>query len=229
MAKKIYHIPLDITRVFIKENKSILNKLLNDKQYLEYTKRFGKSYYDKHIEEFIIFFKIDKNITYALKTINYLSSNSFFDDIFELLNFSQFDFKSSNISQRDFFYGFCCIMTKEDEELFEYLLHKLFIHFHATLNNDTNINIDFKDMAKDLANTKKMKLKESFGEDELGGYFKININDKVFVNLKGKSIKTLRKKAYKKLFYYLLDFSEDDSNMEEKYIAYELTQEMKSF
>ncbi len=231
MAKKIYHLPLDNTRVFIKENRSDLTKLLYDKQYLEYTKRFGKSYYDKQIEEFIIFFKIDKNITYSLQTINYLSSNSFFDDISILLNFSQFDFKSTKVTHRDFFYGFCYILCKKDVELFEYLLHKLYLHFHSTLNNNTNINIDFKDMAKDLAIMRKLKLKESFGEDESNSYFKIIFDDKIFIDLKGKSIKTLRKKAYKKLFFYLIDFrlNEDDKLIKQKNIAYELTQELKRF
>ena len=206
MAKKIYNIPLSKVQVFIKEHRTVLNKILSNKQYLEYVKRFGKSYYDQEIESFITFFKIDKDIPYALKTVNYLSSNSFYEEIFALLNFSQFDFDKYKIAQRDFFYGFCYVLKKRDDELLKTLLAKLFLHFHSSQNENSNININFKEMTKALAKTNKLLIKESFGEDENSWYFKIFVDGKDFIELRGKSIKTLRKKAYRKLFYHLLDF-----------------------
>lgn len=228
MAKKIYHIPLDDTRVFIKENKADINKLLKDNQYLQYNQRFGKAHYDTQIEEFVNFFKIYKNLSYSLKTINYLSSLEFLENIFMLLNFNQFEFDKSKATQKDFFYGFCYILYKNDSALFCRLLETFFAHFHSSLNNNTNINIDFKDMAQELAKTKKLNLKESFGEEDKTSYFKISIDDSMPINLKGKSIKTLRKKAYKELFYYLLDFDKDDEFIKSKTGVYNLLEQMKS-
>jgi len=228
MAKKIYHIPLDGTRVFIKENRADINKLLNDKQYLQYNQKFGKTHYELEIEKFITFFHINKNIAYSLQTINYLSSSLFFENIFTLLNFNQFDFIKSKINQKEFFYGFCYILHTKNNKLFEYLLEKLFIHFHSTLNNNTNTNIDFKEMAKELLKMKKLTLKESFGENESNAYFKIFITDTPNIEVEGSSIKTLRKKAYRKLFYKLLDYGENDKILKRKTEVYNLLEQIKS-
>ena len=55
------------------------------------------------IESFISFFKIYKNLEFSLKTINYLSSLTFLENIFTLLNFNQYDFVNLKINQKDFF------------------------------------------------------------------------------------------------------------------------------
>ncbi|MBL0722027.1 MAG: hypothetical protein JJV88_05550 [Sulfurovum sp.] len=227
MAKKIYHIPIDEARVFIKQNRPKLHKLLEDREYLQYSLKFGKTHYDIQIENFIIFFKIDKNIPYALKTINHLHSSNFLEQIFLLLNFNQFDFKKQNIAQKDFFYGLCYVLHKEDEELFIRLFEQLFLHFHSSLNNDTDTNIDFKEMAKELSKSKKLNIKESFGEENNQGYFKIYLDEKLYINLKGKSIKTVRKKAYRQLFYILLDFDENGERLKQQSEVYELLEQMK--
>ena len=57
---------------------------------------------------------------------------------------------------------------------------------------------------------KDISLKESYKTDETSKTvnFKILVNKSEIIKLEGKSIKTLRKQAYKKLFYYLLDNSQ---------------------
>jgi hypothetical protein len=57
-----------------------------------------------------------------------------------------------------------------------------------------------------MAKNRQITIKESFGEDEEGkSYFKIYCDGLITVEIHGNSIKTLRKKAYKKLCFILLD------------------------
>jgi len=204
MAKKIYSIPLQKTRLFIKTNKSELKKPLSDAKKLELFKLLGKSHYILAIEEFINFFKIDKDTKNALKTIEYFNSKIFIDEVATLLNFSQFDLEREKIHKKDFFYTFAYLLHKKDRELFNHLFEKLFIHFHTSLQNNSDIRIDFKDMAIFMAKNQKIEFKESFGEDDKEAYFKILINDNTVIQERGKLIKTLRKKAYKRFFFYLV-------------------------
>ena len=60
-------------------------------------------------------------------------------------------------------------------------------------------------MALALLKAKSMDIKESFGEETNGSYFTISLNNKIVVQKRGRVIKTLRKKAYKELFFYLID------------------------
>ena len=204
MAKKIYAIPLQKTQLFIKTNKSELNKTLSDAKTLEFFKLLGKSYYILEIESFINFFKIDQESKNALKTIEYFNSKIFIDEVATLLNFSQFDLEKEKINKKDFFYTFTYLLYKKDRELFKHLFEKLFIHFHTSLHNNSDIRVDFKDMAIFMAKNKKIEFKESFGDDDKEAYFKILINNQAVIEERGKLIKTLRKKAYKKLFFYLI-------------------------
>jgi predicted nucleotidyltransferase len=64
-------------------------------------------------------------------------------------------------------------------------------------NENSDINIDHKEIVVYLAKQKGIKLKESFGEDEKGAYFSLKVGDES-ITLRGKSIKSLRKKVYKK-------------------------------
>ena len=225
MAKKVYHIPLQQTLQFIKKNKAELNNLTTDKKLLEYSKLLGKSHYHLEIERFIHFFKIEKDITHSLNTIEYFNSAKFIDEIFNLLTFSQFDLDKSEINYKDFFYGVCYIFSKNNSKLFELFMQKIFLHFHTTFNPNSNIKIDYKDMSITLIKSKKYTLKESFGEDKNGSYFKILLDEKIVIDERGKLIKTLRKKVYKKLFYYLIDL--DDEIILAKEEAYERVQSLK--
>ena len=226
MAKHIYHIPLHNTLQFIKKYKTELRKFTTDKKELEYYKLLGKSYYLLQTEEFVRFFKIDKDLSYALKTVEYFNSIKFIDKVCSSLNFSQFYLEDNKLNPKDFFYAFCYIYAKESNEDFVLFMQKTFLHYHTAFNKTTNINIDHKEMCYTLAKSKKIILKESFGENEKSSFFKILVDDKVVVDEKGKLIKTLRKKAYKNLFYYLIDL--DASVRKDKDVAHEMMQALSA-
>jgi hypothetical protein len=205
MAKKIYHIPLQKIRIFISDKKSALHKLLKEKQTMEYYKCLGKMRYDEQIESFLSFFKIDKSIPYALKTMDYFNSHLFMDELSLQLNFAQFDFEGERVSRRDFFYGLSHLLYTKDKALFEQFLQQLFLHYHTSFNKQSNITIDYKEISQTLIKAKKQSIKESFGEDEKGAFFKLLIDGVEQINLRGKSIKSLRKEAYKQLLRELLE------------------------
>ena len=224
MAKHVYQIPLQKTLHFIKENKTQLKQLIPDNKQLEYNKLLGKSYYYLQIEEFISFFKIDKDLTYALNTIEYFNNIIFLKEVLKSLNFSQFNLEEKNVNPKDFFYAFCYLYFKNSAEDFGLFMQKTFLHYHTAFNGNSNININHKEICQTLAKSKNMLLKESFGEEDTSSFFKILLDDKVIINENGKLIKTLRKKAYKNLFYYLID-REDNINTDREE-AYNEMQEL---
>ena len=209
VSKKFYHIPLQQILEFIKTNKADINKLNQDNKILEYHKLLGKSYYLLQIEEFIHFFKIDKDLRYALNTIEYFNSKIFVDEVYKSLNFVQFSITPKR--EKDFFYAFCTILYQKDSPLFEHFMHNMFLHYHTAFNNTSTLTIDYKEMALALLKAKSMDIKESFGEETNGSYFTISLNNKIVVQKRGRVIKTLRKKAYRELFFYLIDGSDQNS------------------
>jgi len=196
MAKHFYTIPLQKSLTFIKEQKTLLNKATTDKKRLTYHKQLGKSYYILEIEEFLKFFKIDRDVDYALKSMEYFNRT---------LNFSMFKLQEKRVDAKEFFYAFCYLYRSIDKEEFSLFMQKTFLHYHSGFNANSDIKIDYKDFSIALAKTKKVEIKESFGESEKESFFKLFIDNKLIVQEKGKKIKTLRKKAYKRLFFYLLD------------------------
>jgi hypothetical protein len=217
VAKHFSHIPLNKVLIFIKENKTFLNRYIKNSKELEYYSILGKSYYQREIEEFINFFKINKDIDYSLKTLSYFNSTLFLKEISKKLNFEQFKLEENNIDLKKFFYCFCFIYIKKESNFSKKFFRQMFLHYHSLLNKNTKIKIDYQKMALSIAKTKKVDIKNSFGEkNENESYFTIMINNQHFITLYGKKIKTLRKKAYKKLFYYLLDI--DETKLSEKQI-----------
>ena len=206
MAKKLYAIGLKKVLELVKEHKGSFRKLAQERKLLEYYKLLGRSYYLLEIEKFIKFFKIDKDRGYALKVLESFNSKIFIDELALKLNFSQFELEKSSIEAKEFFYGYLYLLQDLDRELFEHFLEKLFIHYQTTFKANSSIDINFKEMAIALAKNRKLSLKESFGESESGkAFFKIIEDGKTVVNKEGKSIKTLRKQAFKDYFYSLLD------------------------
>ena len=216
MAKHFYHIPLQKTLAFIKEHKSELARLIKEKKALAYQQQLGKSYYTLQVEIFINFFKIDKELDYALKTMEYFHSTLFMHEAHKILNFSQFDLAEHKVDIKAFFYAFCYVYEKCDPKGFEHFMQKTFIHYHSAFNSESNIHINYKEMCHTLAKSKKVTLKESFGEEKDEAFFKIFVDKKAIVEEKGKRIKTLRKKAYKHLFYYLVELDEQVMNQAEE-------------
>jgi len=204
MAKKLYSVPLKKVLLLTKEKKSEFFRLVRERIFLELNKLYGKSYYLLEIEEFMRFFGIDRDNKYALQTIENFNSKTFIDEIALRLNFSAYELEKNKISKKDFFYAYLYLLKIFDSELFSNFLQKLFLHYHSSYKAPSSININFKEMAIGLAKFKKVIIKESFGENENGAYYKILFADKIIAK-SGKSIKTLRKQAYKELFYALLD------------------------
>lgn len=204
MARKVYHVPLRHTLGFIETHKSNLNKIALTPHTLEYDKLLGKSYYTLEVETFINFFKIDKEPKYALSTMEYFHSSSFLEEVFELLNFAQFSLKDKHISQKDFFYAFCLLFHKKNHEDFTGFTQKLFLHYHTAFNTTSNIEIDYQALCHTLAKSQHKSIKESFGEENASAFFKIWIDDILTIEERGKRIKTLRKKAYKRLFFEMV-------------------------
>ena len=199
MAKKIYSIPLQKSLKELANIKSKLNRLSKDNLYLELHSLRGKAYYFLEIEKFINFFKINKDETYSIKTIEYFNSKIFIEILSKHFNFSQYKIKEDNL--KPFFYAFCSLFESFDKDSFSNLFFKLFLHYHSQVNNSSNIEIDFKSISQALAKSRGLTIKESYKEIENQVFFNLLLNQKVAVSLKGKSIKTLRKKAYKKLFF----------------------------
>jgi hypothetical protein len=216
MAKHFYNIPLNKALLFIKENKSILNRCIKNTKEMEYFSILGKSYYQIKIEEFINFFKINKDIDYALKTLSFFNSILFLKEISKKLNFEQFKLEENSIDVKKFFYCFSFFYIKEEREFSKKFFKQMFLYYHSSFNKNTKINIDYQKMALNIAKSKKVDIKNSFGEkNENESYFTIMINNQNFITLYGKKIKTLRKKAYKRLFYYLIDIDETEFNKEQ--------------
>ena len=206
MAKKLYAIPLKKVLTLTNDHKSTFNTLTKNRQHLEYAKLLGKSYFSLEVEKFIQFFHIDKETGYALKTLESLHSKVFIDELSLRLNFTQYALEEHNIETKAFFYGYMYLLQGLDKALFEHFLEKLFIHYHIAFNSSSGTEINFMQMANSLAKNRKLDIKESFGETEPNkAYFKLLENGKTLVFKEGKSIKTLRKQAYKEYFYGLLD------------------------
>ncbi len=131
--------------------------------------------------------------------MEFFNSNIFFKKLYEHLNFSAFLKPTDDI--KAFSYGFVAIFFAIDKELCKKLFQKLFLHYQSSVNNPSNIEINFKDIVTTLAKLRKQNIKESFGEDKnKKAFFKLYVDEKLEVSLSGKSIKTIRKKAYKALF-----------------------------
>lgn len=209
MAKHFYNIPFNKTLLFIKENKVTFNRYIKNIKELEYYSILGKSYYQIEIEEFINFFKIDKDINYALDTISFFNSILFLKEISQKLNFEQFKLEENSIDLKKMFYCFSFLYIEQEPDLSKKLFQQMFLYYHSSFNKNTKINIDYQEMALFIAKNKKVDIGNSFGEkNENESYFTIMTNNQHFITLYGKKIKTLRKKAYKKLFYYLIDIDE---------------------
>jgi len=206
MAKKIYNIPLQKVKEFYKHTRGIQT---------EFYATYGKLHYTLEIEKFIYSLQLHKDETNAMKITKEFLSSKFINQTAILLELSQ--------KEEQVFYALCYELYLKERELFELFLQKLFTHFHSSYNRSSNITIDHIAISKELAKLKHLKLKDSFGEVDKKSFFKIYVNDTLSIELYGNSIKTLRKKAYKKLTYKLLDFKENNDLQE----VYDKLQDMK--
>lgn len=220
MAKKLYHVGFDTISEFISQNRKSIQTHIHPKERFEIEKVFGRAYFELAIANFIKQFHIDKDLHYALYILNQLKSNLFIYDLYKKLQLSMFEEKpycdthnedAFKDYQKSLFYGFVSFLyTQENtakKKIQEKLFSLYFFHYIKTLTNPSGIHLEYKDMTLSYIKGKDIELKESYMMDEEKNRvnFKILINKEAVVQLEGKSVKTLRKKAYKKAFFYLID------------------------
>ena len=212
MAKKLHQIGFNHIKHYISKNKDLINRYINNSDKHQLAKQFGKSYYEIAIKDFFDKQKIYKNPKYALQTLNIFKSKQFIQELSVYLDLAMFKDKES---QTSIFYSFVYFLydninpDKKDIQL--KLFHHYFLHHISTINTQTPTNLNYKNMTLAYIKGKDITIKESYkiDEDTQNVNFKILLNGKAKIDLDGKSVKTLRKKAYKLIFFYLLDHKED--------------------
>jgi hypothetical protein len=214
MAKKLYSVALRFVQIFITNNRSKINTIIKDNSKYEYAKVLGRSHYEIYIQRFIEEFKINKEMDYAVKILNQYKSYTFIYDFYKLLNLDRFekpqnDENAKKDHQKNIFFCFIyylsTIPNTQKEDLENRLFRHYFLHKLAGINQSTKIELNFKNLCEALVKGKETTIKESFKVEDEKAIFKILVNHNPHIELLGVSIKTLRKRAYKQLFYDLID------------------------
>lgn len=198
MAKKHYHIPVKQAQHFFKTHRHVLQKSIDDPKLLEYRSLFGKSSFDHFMESYFRFFKIDKNPSAAIQHYHYFRSDAFIDPLVSMLGLE------AVVSEKSHFYVFVWLFCERDPQQCEQWLHHAFLHYGAMQNSNSGIQIDYKAITEILARQLGIKVSESFGERGDGVFFRLIRDEEIAVELEGRSIKTLRKRAYKRFLALLL-------------------------
>jgi len=242
MAKKLYHIGIDTIKQFISTNYSNINSNIKDSQKFELSKNFGRSYYEISINDFFLKYKIQKDILYAIKVLNIFKSYKFIFKLYRYLNLERFEnldslslMNENSIKdyKKSIFYSFVYFLfTNIDDNkitISQKLFSEYFLHYISSINNSSLIHIDYKNLTLGIIKGKNIVIKESFKIDEQSktAIFKIIINNEEKIILNGSSIKTLRKKAYKQTFLYLIDNDTLDNKTARISEAYEKFDELK--
>jgi hypothetical protein len=208
MSKKLYSVGFNKIEKYINKNYKFFNEPFNHKEDFNFYQIFGKSYYELAILNFFKEHTILKQHEHSLKLYDYFNSQQF---IIQTMKYSGMlkilETKEKNNDSFLIWYFYCfvyvfyerCYDSDIERRIFEYN----FLHFSTTISSATNININYEAMVKKLLAPKKPK--ESFGKTEEGVFFNIILDKQIVVSLKGSSIKTLRKKAYKILLKEYLE------------------------
>ena len=187
---------------------------MRDNSKYEYAKVLGRSHYEIYIQRFIEEFKIDKDMDYAIKILNQYKSYAFIYDFYKLLNLDRFeklqnDENRNKDHQKNIFFCFVYYLNSmpdtQKEDLEVRLFRHYFLHMLAATNKSTKTELNFKNLSEAFIKGKEITIKESFKVEDEKAIFKIFVNQKSHIELLGNSIKTLRKRAYKQLFYDLID------------------------
>jgi hypothetical protein len=219
MAKRLYHIGIDKIKTYILNQKSKIAQNIHDKDRFEISKVFGRTYYEVALHDFCMKYKIDKNIKYQLQVINIFKSSQFITDFYNILSLTIFEeghhfqmIENDTLKdyQKSIFYIFIYFLhtnvNESKKEIADKLLSQYFFHHLSTINKANNIVLNYQNMTRSYIKGKNIVLKESYKIDEnVNVNFKIFVNQEVRIDLNGKSVKTLRKKAYKKIFFELID------------------------
>jgi hypothetical protein len=215
MSRKLYHVGFEKVKKFVFEHKKLLREPLSSIDKLRIASTFGKSYYELAILDFFKHYAIIKEPSYAITTFDHLKSTHFISEtlkysgLYSLLHDSEKESAKAEAYLQEYFYA--CVFVLCDKVPNENIKHSLFelnfLHYSASINNPSGISLEYEAMVKNLI--KPNTPKESFGEIGEGAFFRLILNGKSVVELKGSSIKTMRKKAYKMLFRMILDGNVD--------------------
>jgi len=214
MGRKLKFVGFDKINKYIDEKEDIIIQTFKNPVKFEYSRTFGKAIYHLKIKQFIEQFRLNKNISYALKTFNLLSTYECINEFIERTKLKnliehtqdQSTYKNQALNK---FYSFVSILTEDNsnfsKEIQERIFQKYFLHYYLWVRADKGREINYQDMVKYLLKGKIADVKEQYKQLEDKVIFNLIFNGELITSLEGKSIKTLRKKAYKKLFFYILE------------------------
>jgi hypothetical protein len=206
MAKKLYAIGFDQFKIYANTNKKQLRDYISSPEKLQFFSIFGKSYYHIEILKFFNFHKITKDLAHSNGLLSYFTSEQFIMQTIQYSGINTLLTPDEKEYTINFFY--CCVyhicQKEQNQKMSQILFHNNFFHFGFSYHLPSNIKVNHEQIAKNLLKPKTPK--ESFGVDENNiAFFKIILDSVTYINLKGASIKTLRKKGYKELLEKILE------------------------
>lgn len=200
MPKKRYHIIQKRVKTLLEQHKSDVTSYYDKSKLREYRKRLAKAHYLVEVESFLKQFHFADDTLWSLQLLEYFESATFYTQILALMGCK----KHESIKPSEQALHCLDVLQSIDKALYQTFLSQCFLHYHSTQTPKSNIVINHQAIAHHLAKMQGMTLVESFGEEEGKAFFDIyNENEKLLVSLQGKSIKNLRKKAYKTLLRHL--------------------------
>ncbi len=235
MAKKLYQIGFTSIRNYISSHKSLINKNIKNSETHELAKVFGRSFYEIAIKDFFTGYKIDRNPKYALQVLNVFKSFNFINNLYVHLELNMFEDTthvkklnqlSINDYQKSIFYCFVYFICTGTDAQKEDIKRKVFLHYFlhhiSVIIPKTDTYLNYKDMTLSYIKGKNVSIKESYkiDSDSENVNFKILLNEQIKINLDGNSVKTLRKKAYKQVFFYLIDEHKKQSTTNSDFLTY---------
>jgi hypothetical protein len=187
----------------------------------------GRAYYEIAIFEFVKQYKIDQDVAYTVQVLNLFKRYDFVKMMYDYLHLNRFedsnyikkaDENLTKLYHQNIFYTFVYWLFDDSKDtqtpkVKDKLFNHYFLHYLSTFNSQSSINLNYKDMSLAYIKGKDITIKESYKSDETSKIvdFKLLVEAKnqeiknYIINIRGKSIKTLRKKAYKKLFMKLIE------------------------
>jgi len=216
MAKKLYFTGFKRINQYLEEKEEEFTKLLKSRADFEYSRTFGKAIFYLKIQQFLKRFHIEKDKSHALKVFNILSSYECINELLKRTLLKDF-LKEINISSDEkvktlnLFYSFVYFLENDSsnsifaKDTQERIFTRYFLHFYMFARKDKGRNINYQDIVKYLLKGKIADIKEIVKRSSEHVEFTLIFNEKEIFKENGKSIKSLRKKAYKKLLFYILE------------------------
>lgn len=115
--------------------------------------------------------------------------------------------EKGNISKAVFYVLVALVEEDNNQKVMDCLTMRFYSYLlNKFLFSHRSITINYKAMVEGLLKSDFPKLvKESFGENTEGAYFKLHFKKQLVYEEAGHSIKTMRKKGYKELLFHIID------------------------